>query len=218
MGRLPLRRLFNRLPRPLRRAFYRGGQRSDRLTDPSAVVAALHLGGGERVADLGPGYGHFTLRLARAVEPGGVVYAADADADTLADLQRAADERSIANLRTVVTHRRKLELPESVDLLFVSATYHHLHDPVAYFTEARSLLRPGGRVVILESRLEGVLARRMNPHGSVPGVVEAQMREAGYELLRTHDVVYGHWFAEFGLASTARASVARRSDTSPPQG
>jgi hypothetical protein len=52
-------------------------------------------------------------------------------------------------------------------------------------------------VAILESRLEGILARRLNPHGSVPSQVIAEMNSAGYELVRTHDVVYGHWFGEF---------------------
>jgi len=189
--------MLTRLPAPLRCALFKGGQRSDRLRDPGAVVAALGVRPGDRVADLGPGYGHFTLRLAMAVAPNGVAYAADADAGTLDDLRRAADERGIINLEPVLTSRRRLELPEPVDLLFVSATYHHLSEPVAYFAEARPLFRPAGRVAILESRREGVAARWMNPHGSVPGRVLLQMRLAGYELVETHDVVTGHWFAIF---------------------
>jgi ubiquinone/menaquinone biosynthesis C-methylase UbiE len=192
-----LRRMLGRLPVRLQRALFKGGQRSDRLRDPNAVVAALGVRPGDRVADLGPGYGHFTLRLAMAVAPDGICYAADADSQTLDDICRAADERGITNLRPVLTSRHRLELPEPVDLLFVSATYHHLRRPVRYFDEARSLLRSGGRVAILESRLEGVAARWMNPHGSVPGRIHAQMSRAGYELVETHDVVHGHWFAVF---------------------
>src|SRR5919106_5745099 len=107
-----LRRIVGRLPRPLQRALFKGGQRSDRLRDPDAVVAALGVRPGDRVADLGPGYGHFTLRLARAVAPDGICYAADADAETLDDLRRAADDRAISNLRPALTSRRRLELPE----------------------------------------------------------------------------------------------------------
>lgn len=192
-----LRRMVRRLPAPLQRAIFKGGQRSDRLRDPDSVVAALGIRPGERVADLGPGYGHYTLRLALAMAPDGICYAVDADAQTLDDLQQAADDRAISNLRPVLTSPRRLELPEPVDLIFVSATYHHLRRPVRYFAEARSLLRPGGRVAILESRLEGVAARWMNPHGSVPGRVQTQMSRAGYELVETHDLVHGHWFAVF---------------------
>jgi ubiquinone/menaquinone biosynthesis C-methylase UbiE len=188
-----LRRIFRRLPRPLQRTLYRGGQRSDRLRNPEAVVTALGLQSGQLVADLGPGYGHFTLLVAAAVAPDGTVYAADTDAETLDDLAHAAQERGITNIRSAHTDRNRLELPEPVDLLFVSATYHHLRDPVRYFKEARSLLRPGGHVAILESRLEGIAARRLNPHGSVPATLHAQMSDAGYELVeRRADLVYGH--------------------------
>src|SRR3954463_2971514 len=124
-----LRRMGNALPAPARRALYKGGQRSDRLRDPDAVVAALGVRGGDRVADLGPGYGRFTLLLAAAVDPDGVCYAADADSETLEELRREAEGRALTTLRPVLTSRRRLELPEPVDLIFVSATYHHLRDP-----------------------------------------------------------------------------------------
>jgi arsenite methyltransferase len=185
------------LPRRLPRWLYAGGSRADRLHDPDAVVAALGVTPGDIVGDLGPGYGHFTVRLARAVAPDGVVYALDADSSTLNDLRVAADERGPGNLRTALVPRDRLEIPEPVDLLFVSATYHHLRDQVGYFSAARAFVRPGGRVAILESRREGLLARWMGAHGTPSRQVRAAMAEAGFSLIRTHDVVRGHWFGEF---------------------
>ncbi|MET0607190.1 MAG: class I SAM-dependent methyltransferase [Gaiellaceae bacterium] len=111
------------------------------------------------VGDLGPGAGHFTLRMARAVEPDGVAYAIDASQRTLDELRTAADEHELMTLRTVPVSRDRLDIPEPVDLLFVSATYHHLPQPPRYFAAARAHLRPGGRVAILEiTRPRGVLA------------------------------------------------------------
>jgi ubiquinone/menaquinone biosynthesis C-methylase UbiE len=189
-----------RLAEPIRRWLYAGGTRQDRLRDPDAVVAVLDLRPGMVVGDLGPGYGHFTLRLARAVEPDGVVYALDASPDTLLDLRRAADERGITTLRDVLVRRDRLEIPEPVDLLFVSATYHHLPDPSRYFAEARTQLRPGARVAILESRREGPLARWWGRHASSPRRVLREMTDAGYRLSATHDVVRGYWFGLFEVA------------------
>ena len=142
IGGTVLRRTIRSLPASLQHVLYKGGQRSDRLRDPGAVIAALRVQPGQVVADLGPGYGHFTLLLARAVSPDGVCYAADTDQETLDDLMRLATERGVTNVRPVLTSRRRLELPETVDLLFVSATYHHLREPVQYFEQARSLLKP----------------------------------------------------------------------------
>ena len=157
------------------------------------------------VGDLGPGAGHFTLRLARAVEPDGIVYALDARQSTLDDLRRAADDRGFTTLRWVLVRRDHLEIPEPVDLLFVSATYHHLPAAPKYFAEARTHLRPGARVAILEARREGILARWHGRHASSPRRVMREMTDAGYRLSATHDVVRGYWFGLFEVAYPERA-------------
>jgi len=193
---------LDRLAGPIRRWLYAGGTRQDRLRDPDAVIAVLDLRPGVVVGDLGPGAGHFTFRLARAVGPNGVVYALDASRSTLDDLRRAADDREITTLRRELVRRDRLQIPEPVDLLFVSATYHHLPDPRKYFAEARTHLRPGARVAILESRREGLLARWHGRHASSPQRVLREMAEAGYRLTATHDVVRGYWFGPFEVAST----------------
>ncbi len=192
--------MFDRLPGPIRRWLYAGGTREDRLRDPDAVVAVLGLLPGMVVADLGPGYGHFTLPMARAVEPDGRLYALDASRDTLQELRQEADERGITTLTVVEVPRDRLEVPERVDLLFVSATYHHLPDPTSYFAAARAYLRPGGRLVILEARREGVLARWRGDHATSPRQIVSEMGTAGYRLTGTGDLVTGHWFGEFALA------------------
>lgn len=193
--------MFDGLPGLIRRWLYAGGTRRDRLRDPDAVISRLGLRPGMIVGDLGPGFGHFTLRLARAVEPDGIVYALDASRDTLDDLRRAADERGIATLRPVLVPRDRLEVPEPVDLLFVSATYHHLPEPSRYFAAARAHLRPGARLVILEARREGVLARWRGRHASSPRRLQRAMTAAGYRLIETHDVVRGYWFGRFEVVS-----------------
>jgi predicted methyltransferase len=193
--------ILDRLPGPVRRWLYAGGTRQDRLRDPDAVVGVLDLRPGMVVGDLGPGVGHFTLRLARGVEPNGVVYALDASQGTLDDLMHAADDRAITTLRPVRVRRDRLAIPEPVDLLFVSATYHHLSRPSAYFAEARVHLRPGARVAVLEARREGVLAPWLGRHASSPRRVLREMKEAGYRLIATHDVVSGYWFGVFEIAS-----------------
>jgi ubiquinone/menaquinone biosynthesis C-methylase UbiE len=196
--------ILDRLPGPIRRWLYAGGTRQDRLRDPDAVIRALAVRPGRIVGDLGPGMGHFTLRFARAVEPDGVVYAIDASQRTLDDLLRAAGDRGIANVRAVHVSRDRLEVPEPVDLLFVSATYHHLPDPSAYFADARRHLRPAAHVAILESRREGLLARILAVHASSPRQVQREMTDAGYRLIETHDVVRGYWFGLFEVADRQR--------------
>jgi ubiquinone/menaquinone biosynthesis C-methylase UbiE len=87
-----------------------------------------------------------------------------------------------------------------VDLLFVSATLHHLPNPAAYLADARRHLRPGAKVAILESRQEGLLAASLGRHGTSPKRLMRTMGEAGYRLRQTHDVVRGHFFGIFEVA------------------
>jgi hypothetical protein len=89
------------LPGRLRRWLCAAGTRRDRLHDPDAVVGLLDLRPGMVVADLGPGAGHFTLRMTRAVEPDGIVYALDVNERTLDELRDDAEERGITTLRPV---------------------------------------------------------------------------------------------------------------------
>jgi predicted methyltransferase len=177
------------------------GTRADRLRDPDAVIRVLDVRPGMSVADLGPGAGHFTVRLARAVEPDGAIYAVDANQRTLEELDADAVEAGITNLHSVRVPRDRLEIPQPVDLIFVSATYHHLPNRSRYFAEARAHLRPGGRVAILESRREGLLARWLAPHASSPHEVVREMQTAGYRLIATHEVVPGYWYGIFEAAA-----------------
>src|SRR5688572_10960478 len=59
--------------------FLEGADRVARMQVPR-VVEALGVKPGMKVADLGSGSGLFTRPLAKAVLPGGVVYAVDVDA------------------------------------------------------------------------------------------------------------------------------------------
>lgn len=178
---------------------YAGGSRQDRLRDPARIIDALVVRPGDRVADLGPGDGQLTIRLAVAVAPDGIVYAADVDDRALEAVRRDAEAQGLTNLVTARVARDRLTLPEPVDLIFVSATYHHLPDRVAYFAAARALLRTGGRVVILEARAEGLLARWMGMHATSPRRITDEMGRAGYALSAPPDseLVHGYWLGAF---------------------
>ena len=59
----------------VKRWAYTRGDR-DAWQHPEKVIAALEIVPGQRIADLGSGGGYFSFRLADAVGPDGVVYAA----------------------------------------------------------------------------------------------------------------------------------------------
>ncbi|MGB5079864.1 MAG: methyltransferase domain-containing protein [Burkholderiales bacterium] len=165
----------------LKRFAYEGFGR-DGWQKPEEVVAALGLRAGDRVADIGSGSGYFTLRLARAVGPSGKVYAVDIDRGMNAALAERAREAGLANVEIIDARVDDSMLPaSSVDLLFVSDTYHHIADRVPYFRNAAKTLRPGGRLAVIDFDGRGWFERFIG-HITPPETIKKEMQEAGYRL------------------------------------
>jgi arsenite methyltransferase len=175
-----------------------GGPRDtarDKRTEPERVIEALALIGGERVADIGSGGGYYTFRLARSVGPTGLIYAVDVDAGLLRRIAKEADEEGLSNVRTVEAGPDEPNLPEPVDLMFASASYHHIPDRVGYFRRADRNLKPGGRIAIIEMDRQG-LARILG-HSTPPGIIRDELGTAGYRLVETHEIPRGSSFQIF---------------------
>jgi ubiquinone/menaquinone biosynthesis C-methylase UbiE len=155
--------------------------------DGERVVAWIAPRPGMRVADIGAGFGDFAFRFGRAVAPDGVVYAVDTDPDLRTEVARRAAERGLADVRPVAATTDDPGIPDSVDLVFLSSSYHHLPEQVAYFTSIRPRIRPGGRVVILEGKPS--LTSRFLGHATPPEDVRTTLEQAGYRLVGSADIV-----------------------------
>ena len=170
---------------------------------PDAVVASLALAADAKVADIGAGTGYFAVRFA-AVAREGLVYAVDIEPKMVEWLDQRARDEGHANLRAVKGEAADPKLPEAVDLAFMCNVFHHLAEPSAYFASVAAKLRPGGRVVIVDFRKDNPedapgppAAMRMAPEQ-----IEAAMREAGYELVRTDlELLEYQYVLEFRVAS-----------------
>lgn len=182
--------LFFNLPE-LKRSLYEPGDR-DSWQQPERVVDTLKLGAGQKIADLGSGGGYFAFRFARMVGETGVVYAADVDAGMNALVLDEAAEFGLDNVATVLAALDDPRLPEPVDWLFTSNTYHHLDDRVAYFTKVReSYLLPGGRVAIIDFKPE------VTSHATDRVVIVEEMSAAGFELSSDYPWLERQWFGVF---------------------
>ena len=160
-------------------------------------MAALGLQPGQQVADLGSGSGYFTFRLVAAVAPCGVVYAVDTDKDLLSTIEERAGREGLA-VTPVLSEGEALALPEPVDLIFLSHSFHHLPGTGAYLGAARDQLTPGGRIAIVEGRPKG-LFHRLFGHATDPADVRSQMTAAGYRLVAAHEFLRNDSFQVFEL-------------------
>jgi SAM-dependent methyltransferase len=158
---------------------------------PADVMAALDIGVGASVADIGAGEGYFVPHLRRAVGDGGVVFAVDVDEAVVESLNERFE--STANVTVIKGGTDDAGLPaHEIDLILIVNTYHHIEDRAEYFARLRSALAPGGRVAILEPNADrrgllGVFVE--NNHQSHAADVVREMTAAGYDLQMDHDVL-----------------------------
>ena len=114
------------------------------------AVACARPRAGERVLDVATGSGDLAAALARRVAPGGEVWATDVNRRML---ERGRDRLLDAGIMAPAVQCDGERLPfagESFDCVTVAFGLRNMTHKDAALTEMRRVLKPGGRVVVLE--------------------------------------------------------------------
>jgi ubiquinone/menaquinone biosynthesis C-methylase UbiE len=114
------------------------------------VVAALRLKPGTLVADIGAGAGVFSLPLARAVRPGGRLYAVEVDEKLLEHVVELGTEQGVTNIEPVFAEYDNPLLPQPVDFAFIHDVLHHIDKRDVYLKNLAGYLKPGGRIAVID--------------------------------------------------------------------
>ena len=120
---------------------------------PDEVIEKLALRPGMVVADIGAGTGYFALPMAWQVAPDGAVYAVDMQVEMLAILRAKLAVAQVDNVLVIQGEAARTGLQSSsCDLLLLANIWHELDDLPAVVAECRRILRPAGRIAILDWR------------------------------------------------------------------
>ena len=151
------------------------------------VMAALAIGTGSRVADVGAGSGYFTSHLAREVGADGRVFAVEISESELSRLGRLAANDGFENIKIVRGETDDPRLPaQSLDAVLVVDAYHEMIEYEAMLAGMYSALKVGGRLVILDLvPTDGSTSRdnQVDRHRIGIDLVEQEVRAAGFEVL-----------------------------------
>ncbi|MEX0972338.1 MAG: methyltransferase domain-containing protein [Solirubrobacterales bacterium] len=159
---------------------------------PDRLRSVLAPQPGERVLEIGPGTGYYTLDLAEWVGDEGRIEIFDLQQEFLDHVGTRAAERGLTNI--VPTQGDATALPYedgSIDAVVLTAVLGEIPDPGAALREIRRVLKPDGRLVVGE--LFG------DPHFTTQASLRRQAVEAGLAY-ESHS---GNWFAYFARLAPA---------------
>jgi SAM-dependent methyltransferase len=115
-----------------------------------ALIEAAIPRGTTTWADVGSGDGTFTRALVELLGREARIYAIDRDARALASLRRWAGRDGAGVIPVEADFTRALELPEVLDGLLVANALHFVREADVVLARLATLVRSGGRVVIVE--------------------------------------------------------------------
>ncbi|HSS05257.1 MAG TPA: methyltransferase domain-containing protein [Solirubrobacterales bacterium] len=141
---------------------------------------------GERILEIGPGVGYYTLDIAEWLRPDGTVEIFDLQQEFLDHVIGRATERGLRNVVPTLGDATALPFEDaSIDAVVLTAVLGEIPDPIAALREIQRVLKPAGRLIVGE--LFG------DPHFTTRASLERQAGEVGLAL-ETHS---GNWFAYF---------------------
>ena len=207
----------------------------DRLEQLQELKALGHertgINAGAHVLDAGCGFGLETLRLARLVDPGGVVSGCDLSPDFLAEARR----RAKAAMTDIAFEQARVEaMPypnQSFGIVWSERLLIYVPDVTRAVSEIRRVLRTGGRVACIEPDISTTtlnlanrpLVRRVMgheadanvAHGWLPGQLGGILKDVGFRDigLATRVVVFSRelaasYFAQCGRSAAANGAIS----------
>jgi ubiquinone/menaquinone biosynthesis C-methylase UbiE len=107
----------------------------------------------QRVLEVGPGTGYYSLHVARWLEPGGTLDILDIQQEMLDHTMRRAHALGISNIIPTRGNARALPSPDGYfDAAYLVATLGEVPDKERAMSELGRVLKPGGRLVVGESQ------------------------------------------------------------------
>lgn len=125
-----------------------------RLFQNPVKLLAEYIEEGAVVVDMGCGPGFFSIDMAKMVGDGGNVIAVDLQAGMLNRVKKKAARHGVADRMTYHQCRADgIGLECAADFMLAFYMVHETPDPRSFFEETKSLLKAGGKLLVVEPKM-----------------------------------------------------------------
>ena len=160
-------------------------QSRDSWQKPDAIMDSVGIKPGLIVGEIGAGDGYFTFKIADRVGTEGHIYANDIVQSKLDYINKLCKERKINTITTILGEENDSLFPkDSLDLIIMVYTFHHLGEPVIYLNNLRKRIKTDTPVVIVERDPERY-GREYNHFFKKDKVINL-IKEADYKLIKLY--------------------------------
>lgn len=164
-------------------------EKEERLT---LLVRSLKLKDGDIVADIGAGSGVISFLMAEQVLPTGKIMAVDVQDEMLARLKKRANKMGLENVVGIKGSSKAPNLPdESIDVALMVDVYHEFEFPFEMMQAISRAMKPGGRVILVEYRMEDatVPIKKVHKMSQIQAKKEVAQPSFNLEWTETIDVL-----------------------------
>lgn len=173
------------------------------MHDPELVFSELKLKEGDSFLDIGCGTGDYSVYASKIVGDSGIVYALDIQNKLINNLREKADLEGLSNINARVSDIAASLLIEDniIDVCFISTVLHAVdldEHGKRLFSEIRRVLKPDGRLVIIECKKED-LSRGPPLHMRISSEeLENLVIQYGFEKINLIDLGF-NYMIQFGV-------------------
>ncbi len=170
------------------------------------LLQVLGVKPGMTICDMGCGNGFYSLKLAEAVGKDGKILAVDIQPQMLSLLSKRAMAAGVANVEPILGTLIDPKLPDdSCDLILLVDVYHEFSHPEHMLRAMKKALKPDGRLVLVEFRLEDPNVPIQLVHKMSKKQILKELPPNGYKLVDQYDKLPWQHVMFFGRADQNNA-------------
>lgn len=157
----------------------------ERWDKTNEILKNIPLHKGDKIVDVGCGFGYNSWRFSHIVGEKGLVYSTDTESIYIDYFSGLLKRNNISNIHPISSTSNDLSVNDSVDVIFMSSLYHILYtwsredERSSFLKSIKKWLKQGGYIVIVDNVAQN--GRELNNCHVNPRLVEAQLGYWGFE-------------------------------------